>query len=163
MPRLGHPLFLLCSCKRKGCGMLVLLAGTQDRRWKVRMMNGVRIILRLQTVTVSRTICTTVFSRMIFAYIVRGVEMNTGHRGFQAHCNTRCIRSCYGGRPQLSNISVDHIVVVIALCLLNLRKRIFHMGLDRQQFSQVHGALFHSSKTAIRDTFRIAGCVIVGE
>ena len=143
--------------------MIIPVPCRKGGRRERRMMNGIRIELCLQTVTVSRAICTTVFAGMVFTYIVGGVEMNAGHCRIHMHGNTSLVRYGNGGRPQLSNISVDHIVVVIALCLNQLLERIIDMGVDWEKLPQIHRCLFHPFRFTCRNTFRIARGILIGK
>ena len=87
------------------------------------MMDGIRIELSLQAVSMSGPVCTATFTGMILTNVIGGVKMNAGHRGVHTHGNAGQIRYSNGCRTQISNIAVDDIVVIISFCLQQLREK----------------------------------------
>ena len=94
------------------------------------MIGSVRVILCFQAEGVARAVYTASLANVSLIHIIGSVEMDTRHSCVYLHCNSSQIRSRNRGRPERTNRTVYHIILIISFRLNQFGVRVFNMCFD---------------------------------
>lgn len=143
--------------------MGIFISGFQNCGWECRLIGRVGEELGLQTESVLRTVEAAALSMASFGDEVGSVEMDTREGGFcfQGDTCREGIGFCSCAKDP--DGTVDHIIVVITTGIIQLIKILLDVGTDGSGRPEIHRGACYRFDGSVRDAFRIAWGVILGE